>query len=343
MILDVCAEPNILKTMRIVKLIINFLKIIVPIILIVSASMTFTKATANGENTKAFQSLIRKIVAAAAIFLIPTIVGILLRLTNPNNGYYNCFKNATKEGIIAAYKVQAEYVLLNAKTSLTESSYAEAKSVIDSMPDSDEKNALYEELKVVKADTEKAIKERREILERQSSTIPGSGGGTGISKTGKYSKVEIIDMSEETVRAMSNQEFIEFIGSAAQIVYSEVGGVLPSITIAQAVLESGYGDHFIATTHNVYGLRGYPGSKPKVYTASGTQYLRKFENFYEATYYHATYFPTYPKSYTQFLIDCNNHQPLQAAAYLGAYAGGSKTYGPTIQKLINQYNLTQYD
>ena len=150
-------------------------------------------------------------------------------------------------------------------------------------------------------------------------------------------------MDESNVVAMSKQEFFDYIGSMAQMVYKEVGGVLPSITIAQACLESGYGKHFVPTTHNVYGLRGYPGNKPKVYTASGGNYLRKFENFYEATYYHATYFFQYSNVYGSFLAACNNRQPLVAASYLGAYAGGSPTYGGKIQQIISQYNLTKYD
>ena len=56
------------------------------------------------------------------------------------------------------------------------------------------------------------------------------------------------------------------------------------------------------------------------------------------------YFPTFPKYYTEFLNLCTQHKPQEAARlYLHAYAGGSQTYGPTIETLINQYNLTQYD
>ena len=145
-------------------------------------------------------------------------------------------------------------------------------------------------------------------------------------------------MSEQQVKDMTNQQFIEFMASAARIVYAEYGGVLPSITIAQAILESGYGNHFEATSHNVFGLIGYPGSKPKV------NKLRKFDNFYEATYYHYAYFENYRNVYNNFLNMNANHQPQAAARqYLHAYAGGSQTYGPTIETLINQYNLTQYD
>lgn len=44
---------------------------------------------------------------------------------------------------------------------------------------------------------------------------------------------------------MSDSEFVEYIGSLAVLVYQEYGGVLPSITIAQACLESGYGNQLL--------------------------------------------------------------------------------------------------
>jgi len=153
----------------------------------------------------------------------------------------------------------------------------------------------------------------------------------------KYTKEEIIAMDQSTVANMSNEEFIEFMGSAARVVYSEYGGVLPSITVAQAILESGYGNSIVSTTHNPYGLIGYPGEKPKV---GG---LRKFDNFYESTYYHYLYFQNYSGVYASFLNNCDNNNPLEAATSLYAYAGGSSTYSPKIIQLINQYNLIRFD
>lgn len=333
MILEACNEPNVLKVVRIVKILIDFIKIIVPIILIVSGTITLTKAVSDGQHRKAMQALVRKAIAAAIIFFVPTFVNLTLKLVDQDKVYYSCLENATKEGIEAAYAEQADYYIINAKTTLTEANYAAAKSFVNSMPSGTSKTKLEKELEVIKTDVVKATKEREEKLREAQ--------GTGISTTGQYTSVEAMDMDEERVKAMSKQEFIEFIASMARDIYFKNGGVLPSITIAQAILESGYGKHFIPTTHNVYGLRGYPSNKPKV--QGSNNYLRGFDNFYEATYYHYSYFQHYSNVYGNFLVACQNHQPLQAATYLHAYAGGSKSYGSTIQQLINQYNLTQYD
>ena len=155
---------------------------------------------------------------------------------------------------------------------------------------------------------------------------------------GNYTYDEITNTSEETVKNMSKEEFMDFVGTTAQMVYKDRGGgVLPSITIAQAMLESGFGKSFSETTHNLYGLMGYPSDRPVVYG------LRQFDNFYDSTYAHADYFDNYPDVYGNFNKDCENHDALSAAARLSAYANGSSTYADSIISLINEYDLTRYD
>ena len=339
MILDICSSPSVLKVMRIVKILINFIKIIVPIILIVTGSMTFLKAVSNGDNPKAMKAFIRKCVGAIAIFMVPTIVGIIFKLVDTEKIYYSCLENANKEGIAAAQSEEAEYYMINAKSTLTESNYRSALSYVNNMEDGPTKTKLLQELVQVKKDTEAAIKEREEKI-KKANTITSSVS-TGISTTGQYTPVEAMDMEEAKVKAMSKQECMDYVASMARDIYFKNGGVLPSITVAQAVLESGYCKHFINGTHNLYGLRGYPGNKPKIYGSSN--YLRGFDNFYEATYYHYAYFQNYSKVYGTFLKLNAQHKPIEASVYLSAYCGGSKTYGPTIQQLIRQYNLTKYD
>ena len=123
MILGVCDSAEVLKTMRIVKIVINFIRIIVPIILIITSMMTFTKAITNSDNKKALNIFIKKIVAALAIFLVPTFVGIILKLVDQNKIYYSCFENATKEGIDNAYVEIASKYLSTAKETLNEYDY----------------------------------------------------------------------------------------------------------------------------------------------------------------------------------------------------------------------------
>ena len=352
MILSICSDPRVLSIIRLVKIVITIIKIVVPLILIISGMIGFVRATMQGEVNDTLKSLIRKVIAAILIFLIPTFVSILANLVGSNNEYVSCFKSATKDGVNEAYVAQAKQYVLDAKNTLNTGLYTVARTAVSKLDDEGVKSSLEKELvsindEIIKAQEERKKKEeeRKKAGDNGGNGSSGGSSGSGLSPTsggsinpdGKYTKAEIIDMGEQQVKNMSNQEFIEFIASAARLIYAEYGGVLPSITIAQACLESGYGNSFINTTHNVYGLIGYPGNKPKVGV------LRQFDNFYEATYYHYAYFQNYTNVYGNFLAKCANHDALGAASYLGAYAGGSQTYAPSIQSIINTYNLTQYD
>ena len=265
MILDACASPSVLKVMRIIKIVITAIKIIVPILLLVTGAMTFLKAVADGDNKKASQAFIRKCIAAIAIFMVPTIVGMVFKLLDQDKLYYSCLENATKEGIITAQAQLAEYYMVNAKSTLTESSYRAAKSIVEDMYDSPEKTKLLTELEQVKKDTEAAIKERQEKYKKANMS-------TGISSSGDYTAVEAMDMQESVVKAMNHQECMDYVASMARDIYFKNGGVLPSITVAQAVLETGYCQKFESGSYNLYGLIGYPPNKDKV------NRTKKFDN-----------------------------------------------------------------
>ena len=333
MILNICSEPRVLSIIRIIKVVITIIKIAVPIILILSIMISYMKVLTNNDTdalSKTNKSVVPKLIAAILVFLIPTLVHTLTNLVSSDNEYYDCIKSSTKEGVRSAYVKRAEQMVLDAKNTLNTGLYTAAKVAVSNLDEGSEKTQLQGELTKVYEEIEQAREERKKKEEEKRNT-------GGVNADGKYTKAEIIAMTEQQVRDMSNEEFILFMASAARIVYSEYGGVLPSITIAQAILESGWGNHFTNTTHNVFGLIGYPGNKPKVGR------LRQFDNFYEATYYHYAYFPNYPHVYTNFLNLCAAKDALGAASYLYAYANGSQTYAPNIQSLITQYNLTQYD
>ena len=161
MILGVCDSAEVLKTMRIVKIVINFIRIIVPIILIVTSMMTFTKAITNSDNKKALNIFIKKIVAALAIFLIHTLVGIILKLVDQNKIYYSCFENATKEGIDNAYVEIASKYLSTAKETLNEYDYKNGIRIINDIQDSAKKKQIYDSAASIKEyiDINKAIGE----------------------------------------------------------------------------------------------------------------------------------------------------------------------------------------
>ena len=148
MILGVCSNSSILETMRIIKIVIRVITIIVPIALIVSMSITFTKQiTSNeGSNKKAFESVIRKMIAAIAIFLFPILVGIAVKMSSDDFEYKECIESATKEGIYSAKVKEASDLVDIAESSLTSTDYEIAKIAVSKLDNSSSKTKLVNRL-----------------------------------------------------------------------------------------------------------------------------------------------------------------------------------------------------
>lgn len=73
----VCHDPNILKGLRILGYVVAVLKIMVPIILIITGMYSFFKATLNSDDKalkEATNLLIKKCLTGVAVFFIPTLI-----------------------------------------------------------------------------------------------------------------------------------------------------------------------------------------------------------------------------------------------------------------------------
>ena len=100
MILSICNEPGTLNIIRIVVLLINIIKIVVPIILIVFLVIKIMSAVTKqnqDEIAKTIKSSIPNIIAAVLIFLVPTLVDIVARLSFPNSDYSKCISGISRE------------------------------------------------------------------------------------------------------------------------------------------------------------------------------------------------------------------------------------------------------
>ena len=149
-ILSVCKDPDILSVMIIVKVIIQIIRISVPIILIVSAMLDYMKATKeNDELAKTSKLIVRKVVAALLVFLIPTFVNLIGNLFN-NNYYKDCIANATQESIDTARYEQAKQKVDKAYESLSESEYNLAMNYVIKIKNDSLKNELENRLKEIK-------------------------------------------------------------------------------------------------------------------------------------------------------------------------------------------------
>ena len=154
MILSLCTDGNILKIIRYIKIIINTIFIIVPILLLVTASINYLKAMSNGDNdslAKTNKAMISKCIAAVIIFFIPLITKMIVKLASTDeNDYISCIENATPEGISNAYVKNANDTIKKVKTSYDINDYNKAKDTIGNIDDELEKRALAKELEDTK-------------------------------------------------------------------------------------------------------------------------------------------------------------------------------------------------
>ena len=154
MILSLCTDANVLKILRYIKIVINIIFVIVPILLLVTASISYLKAISNADKdgiAKTNKAMISKCIAAVIIFFIPLITKMIVKLASTDeNDYISCIENATPEGISNAYVKNANDTVKKVKTSYDINDYNKAKDTIRNIDDELEKRALTKELEDAK-------------------------------------------------------------------------------------------------------------------------------------------------------------------------------------------------
>ena len=151
--LSICSEPSIMEVMRIIVLFINIIKVVVPIILIISLMIKFAGAVTKNDQdllNKAAKTAVPNAIAAVLIFLVPTFVDIVVRLTFPNSSYSECISGISKETVSAAYNKKMDELIKVATKSLTNADYSNAYSYLNNIKDKDEKEKYKAELEELK-------------------------------------------------------------------------------------------------------------------------------------------------------------------------------------------------
>ena len=154
---------------------------------------------------------------------------------------------------------------------------------------------------------------------------------------------------------MSNISFIEKIVPLVQKVFCDSRGVNPSVVIAQAILESGYGTSKLSKYNNIFGLNNYndgylvnagyvlievPQEKNgKLYY--NYERMATFDNLMDCIKSLKKWY-TRPK-YIKPLREAGTDSTKQITAIKNCgYATDSK-YVDKIVDIIKRFNLTQYD
>ena len=133
---------------------------------------------------------------------------------------------------------------------------------------------------------------------------------------------------------------IELVGSAAKRNYAR-SQVLSSIIVAQACLESGYMTSELAQmANNLFGIKWTAHQTPKKYLYKGCEWA-VFNSIEECVIQHGEYYNSKPHYYAK-LIGENDLDRALTVLDESPYCA-DEGYKDKLLKLINQYNLTQFD
>lgn len=214
MILSICNNPDILEIFRIIKIFILIIRIVVPILLILSVMIAYFKSVMSSDNDSlklTNKNVISKIIAAILIFFIPTFVSILGNISSSDNAYKSCINMSTKEGISELRYDIAKKTVDRAYETINTGDYNIALSNINKIKDPGIKASLEEKMKTI-----------REYLDLKNEIVSLSSLSKKEMKTKYkelYSKIEAIQ--DERIKTMM-MELLEEYGSG-KLLDVEVG------------------------------------------------------------------------------------------------------------------------
>ena len=184
MILNICDNPSVLEVIRIINMVILIVKIAVPILLILTGMITLMKTIKVGNEdllAKAKKQLISNFIAAVVIFLIPTLVNVLVKVSDTNNQYRDCLYSANSDVINQKYYENAEAAVSKAESSKTYNDYYEALSKVNEVKDSDQKKSLTERLNAVKSTIDNKIQEDNKKEDTKSENNSSNSNNTNVA------------------------------------------------------------------------------------------------------------------------------------------------------------------
>ncbi len=103
---EFCQIDSVAKTIKIILFFINIIHIVVPIILIISSMIKLTEAVASGSDNlqKVLKTIVTNFIAAILIFLIPSFVNLITKLTGSYESYMKCLEYIEHPVTISPYE-----------------------------------------------------------------------------------------------------------------------------------------------------------------------------------------------------------------------------------------------
>lgn len=189
------------------------------------------------------------------------------------------------------------------------------------------------------------------LVNNQLPNTPKEYSGKIPSVGEKHSKYSIIGASMKPMHKRHKEAkskvlaYIERYAPIAQEEYQQFG-ILPSITLAQGLLESNVGESKLAKkNNNHFGLKCFSkqckaGHCSNFGDDTHKDFFRKFDTVWFSYRYHSKLLQ---KGRYKRCYKCNQDYKCWARALKKAGYATDKNYHHTIIKVIEYHNLTQYD
>ena len=153
MILSICDSADVQEVMSLLSTLVKVICIAVPILLIISLMISFTKAITdkNGEGlSNVSKSLISKVIAAILVFFIPTFVRIIANITLTDTEYEACLNIRTLKEIEISREAEIDGKIDKLKRSMSNTDYNDVKADVNSLSDGEVKDKYLKELDKIK-------------------------------------------------------------------------------------------------------------------------------------------------------------------------------------------------
>ena len=153
MIASICSNPKVLEVMRYINIFITIIRIVVPILLIFSLTFKLIKAVTSGNEdglSKVKKNAPSNIIAAVVIFLIPSIVSLIVKVSFPNSDYNNCLTIKSVEEINVLYVQKEEQLVSKVEETLNINDYTNALVYLSNIKDENKIKEYENRLKTIK-------------------------------------------------------------------------------------------------------------------------------------------------------------------------------------------------
>lgn len=187
MILGICSLPETMKVMRIVNIVIWIIRISVPVLLLVTGAMLYLKTMKDNDVDlpKANKTFIIKCIAAILIFLVPTFVNIIAKISGSND-FRECLDVSSMD-VEMAYSNMMDKYIENATNTLNRSDYNIANNYLQNF-EGEEKTTYQNKLKEL---LPQIIEKEKQIAQENASNPDdaneeSSSGSKSSSGSGSF-------------------------------------------------------------------------------------------------------------------------------------------------------------